>query len=139
MSGLPWVRLDTNCFSHDKTLWLIDQRDGYRAWAVYTFGLAYAGGHGTDGLIPRHVLGHIHGTDKIAQLLVEARLWEYAEGGWQIRNWEQRQELAVITDAKREAARLGGRKRSCQRYHGDGCQCWKESDAEILPIRRQRG
>ena len=124
MSGLPWVRLDTNCFSHDKTLWLIDQRDGYRAWAVYTFGLAYAGGHGTD---------------KIAQLLVEARLWEYAEGGWQIRNWEQRQELAVITDAKREAARLGGRKRSCQRYHGDGCQCWKESDAEILPIRRQRG
>ena len=37
------------------------------------------------------------------------------------------------------AARLGGRKRSCQRYHGDGCQCWKESDAEILPIRRQRG
>ena len=27
MSGLPWVRLDTNCFSHDKTLWLIDQGD----------------------------------------------------------------------------------------------------------------
>ena len=133
MSGLPWVRLDTNCFSHDKTLWLIDQRDGYRAWAVYTFGLAYAGGHGTDGLIPRHVLGHIHGTDKIAQLLVEARLWEYAEGGWQIRNWEQRQELTVITDAKRERQRKAADRTNCQRWHGPDCRCYKDGD--VVPLR----
>lgn len=135
--SLPWVRLDSNIYSHDKILWLVNQRDGWRAYAVYTFALAYAGGHATDGHIPRHVLPIIQGTDRIAQLLVEARMWEHAEGGYQIRNWDQRQELAVITEAKRAASRLGGRKRSCQRYHGLECGCWKDPDAApIVPLKR---
>lgn len=133
--SLPWVRLDSNIYSHDKVLWLIQQKDGWRAYAVYTFSMGYAGGHGTDGYIPRHVLPFIQGTERVAALLVTARLWEYAEDGWRIRNWDQRQELNVITEAKRQASRLGGRKRSCQRYHGPDCNCWKESDAEIVPLR----
>ena len=136
--SLPWVRLDSNFYTHDKVLWLTGQRDGYRAIAVYVFSMGYAGGHGTDGYIPRHVLPILQGTERIAQMLVEARLWEHADGGWTIRNWEQRQELAVVTEAKRAANRLGARKTNCRRSHGPDCTCWKDSDAEILPIRKER-
>lgn len=124
--SLPWVRLDTNIFTHDKVLLLLSQRDGWRAYGVYTFSLAYAGGHATDGFIPRHVMPTINGTEKVARMLVEADLWQYAEGGYQVKNWDERQELAVITEAKRQASRLGGRKRSCQRYHGPDCKCWTD-------------
>lgn len=134
--SLPWVRLDSNFYTHDKVLWLAGQRDGYRAIAVYVFAMGYSGGHATDGFIPKHVLPIIQGTEKVAQMLIETRLWEYADGGYQIRNWEERQELAVITETKRAASRLGGRKRSCQRYHGPDCNCWKDSDAEILPMKK---
>lgn len=136
MTGLQWVRLDTNCFTHDKVALLTQQRDGYRAWTVYTFSLAYSGGHATDGFIPRHILPMLHGTEKIAMQLVEARLWEYAEGGWQIHNWDERQELSMVTEMKRASARRGGRKRACQRYHPPGCTCWNDSEAEILPLHR---
>lgn len=137
--SLPWVRLDSNIYSHDKVLWLASQRDGYRAISLYVFSMGYAGGHATDGYIPNHVLPIIQGTERTAQLLVSARLWEYADGGWQIRNWEQRQELSVITEVKRHASRLGGRKSACQRLHGPDCGCWKDSDASILPIKRGSG
>lgn len=134
--SLPWVRLDSNFYTHDKVLWLAGQRDGYRAVAVYVFSMGYAGGHATDGFIPKHVLPIIQGSERVAQALVDARLWEYADGGYQIRNWEERQELAVITESKRAASRLGGRKRSCQRYHGPDCLCWKDSNADIVPIKK---
>ena len=138
MTGLPWVRLDSNVFSHDKTLWLLAQRDGYRAWAVYTFSLAYAGGHGTDGYIASHVLPAIHGTERVAMLLVEARLWEHADDGWQIHNWDQRQEMSMVTAAKKEAKRQGAMRTNCQRYHGPECGCWRDASAEIVPLRMPR-
>lgn len=135
--SLPWVRLDSNFYTHDKVLWLTTQRDGYRAISVYVFSMGYAGGHGTDGYIPRHVLPVIQGTERTAQMLVDARLWEYADGGWTIRNWESRQELSVVTEAKRQASRLGGRKSSCRRLHGPDCNCWRDSDGDILPLKRR--
>lgn len=134
--SLPWVCLDSNIASHDKVVELLSKRDGARAFTLYVCGLGYAGGHATDGHIPRAALPFIHGTERLAVMLVEARLWDHAEGGWQVRNWEQRQELTVITEAKRAAARMGGRKRACQRYHGPECGCWKEDGADVLPIRK---
>jgi hypothetical protein len=133
---LPWVRLDSNFYTHDKVLWLTTQRDGYRAISVYVFSIGYAGGHATDGFIPKHVLPIIQGTDRVAQMLVETRLWEHAEGGYQIRNWEQRQELSVITEVKRQASKLGGRKSACKRLHGPDCGCWMTADADVLPMKR---
>jgi hypothetical protein len=135
--SLSWVRLDSNIYTHDKVLWLLNQRDGYRAYAVYTFSLAYSGSHSTDGFIPKVALNVIHGTPKIAVQLVEAKLWDYAEDGYQIRNWSQRQELAVITESKRRASQLGARKTNCRRWHGPDCTCWKDEDAEILPIGKR--
>ena len=124
--GLPWVRLDSNIYSHDKIALLLNEKDGWRAYAVYTFSLAFAGGHATDGYIPRHILPILRGTPKIAQQLVEHRLWDYAEGGWKIHNWEIRQELAVVSEMKRAGKRLAGRKSQCVQRHGPDCGCWRE-------------
>jgi len=135
--SLPWVRLDSNVYAHDKILWLVAQRDGWRAYGVYTFALAYSGGQATDGFIPGHVLPVLQGTDRIAQLLVDAGLWKQAKGGWNIHNWDQRQELAIVTAAKKEGARLGGLKRSCVMHHGPECGCWEQKGAEILPLNRR--
>jgi hypothetical protein len=133
--SLPWVRLDSNIFTHDKVLWLLAQKDGWHAYGVYTFSLAYSGGHSTDGLIEAHVLPAIRANARTATLLVEAGLWLHAGGGsYMVKNWDQRQELALITETKRAASRLGGRKRACQRYHGPDCLCWKdESKPEATP------
>ncbi|MDI1288687.1 MAG: hypothetical protein PSX37_01890 [bacterium] len=135
--SLPWVRLDANIYSHDKVLWLLAQKDGYRAFTVYTFSLAYAGGHGTDGLIETHVLPALKGTERIARLLVEARMWEYDEAGWRIRNWDERQELSVVTERKREASRRGGLRRSCEMHHGKECGCWRTATLDnVRPLGR---
>jgi hypothetical protein len=133
--SLPWVRLDSNFYTHDKVLWLTTQKDGYRAVSVYIFSMGYSGGHATDGYIPRHVLPIIQGTERIAQMLVETRLWEHAEGGWQIRNWANRQELAMVAEAKRAANAMAGRKSQCIQRHGPECGCWK---AEI-PTQMSNG
>jgi hypothetical protein len=127
--GLPWVRLDANIGTHDKVLDLLDQKDGCKAFVLYVCSLGYAGGHSTDGRIPKSALAINHGTDRLARMLVDARLWEYdpvePAKAFRIRNYELRQELGFVSDAKRSAARTAGRKGACIRHHGPDCHCWK--------------
>lgn len=127
--SLPWVRLDSNIASHDKVVELLSRRDGARAFTLYVCGLGYAGGHATDGSIPRVALPFIHGNERLAIMLVEARLWEHeGTSGWRIRNWEQRQELAVIAEMKRVGRKVAGAKGACKKWHGPDCQCWKTAN-----------
>lgn len=139
--SLPWVRLDSNIATHDKVLRLLALRDGHRAFTLYICALGWAGGHGTDGHVPAYVLPHIHGTEKHAQMLVEVRLWEYVDGGYDIRNYVERQELAVVTEAKRQAQRMAARRTNCLRYHGKDCGCWRKDEGDggaILPLKGRR-
>jgi hypothetical protein len=126
--GLPWVRLDTGIASHDKTLALLNDPSPKRwqAMSSYMFGLGWSGEHGTDGRIPATALPFIHGTKVTAALLVKHGFWEVAPGGWQIRNYLSRQELAVVTAAKKEAQRVGALKANCNRWHGADCTCWQD-------------
>jgi hypothetical protein len=126
--GLPWVRLDSNINQHDKVLALLAQRDGFRAFTMYVCALGWSGGQGTDGLIPKSALGVIHGQEKHARMLVDVRLWEYDEAGqgWRIRNYDQRQELSIVSEGKRAAYELGGKKGNCVRWHGPECGCWRQ-------------
>jgi len=128
--SLPWVRLDSNIASHDKIVELLSKRDGARAFTLYVCGLGYAGGHATDGAIPRAALPFIHGSERLAVMLVEHRLWEHAPGGWVIRNWDQRQELAVIAEMKRAGRKAAGAKGACKKWHGPDCECWKKAENE---------
>ncbi len=124
--GLPWVRLDANIGQHDKVLLLKSQPNGWRAFGVYILGLAWSGGQGTDGLIPSHVLPAIDATPKIAAQLVDVRLWEHAsDGAYQIRNWDIRQELNVVTEINESTRRRSSAKANCVRWHGPKCECWR--------------
>lgn len=116
MTGLPWVRLDASIVNHDKTLQLIDTRGGKQALATYMLSIAWAGGTGSDGHIPRHALRAIYATTTEAQLLETTGLWEPDPDGdgWWIHNYAQRQETSATTDERRERARAAALKR----WHG---------------------
>ena len=122
---LPWVRLDTNLPSHDKMLTLIGMKDGYRAGFVYVCGLAYCGQNETDGFIPTAALPFVHGRKADAERLVEVGLWAPAPNGWQLRNWDGRQQSVGTSKALRAGQRLGALKANCVRWHGPECGCWK--------------
>jgi len=126
--ALPWVRLDANIGSHDKVLSLLADPSPkrWKAYASYMTALAWAGGHGTDGRIPQAALPFVHGDATTARLLVKHRLWEEQTAAWQIVNYAHRQELDVITEAKRAAQSLGGKKARCRTNHGPDCGCWRE-------------
>lgn len=124
--GLPWVRLDANIATHDKILHLLSDPSPLR-WqsaASYMFALAWSGGQGTDGKIASVALGFVHGTPKTARLLVKYHLWNEAVGGFQIVNFELRQQVNEVTDAIRSAQSSGGKRGNCVRHHGE--LCWKQ-------------
>jgi hypothetical protein len=125
--ALPWVRLDSNIGTHDKVLELLAMKDGHRAFTMYVCGLGYCGGHATDGLVPFNALPFLHGSQKHAELLVQVRLWDMDAKGWRVHNWDSRQELEVVTEAKQAGDRLGAAKGNCKRWHGPDCGCWKAS------------
>jgi hypothetical protein len=125
--ALPWVRLDANVAQHDKILALKADPSPkkWQAIASYFFALGWSGGQGTDGFIPAYALESVHGTPQTARLLVKYKLWEEAVAGYRIRNYEARQELAIVSEAKRAAQSAGARKANCVRWHGKDCGCWK--------------
>lgn len=128
--ALPWVRLDANIGSHDKILALASDPSPKRwqALASYMISLAWSGGHGTDGRIPTAALPFVHGTTTTARLLVKHRLWTEETAAWSIVNYDQRQELHIVTESKRVAQSLGGKKARCRTNHGPDCGCWKEAN-----------
>jgi hypothetical protein len=127
--GLPWVRLDSNIAAHDKILHLLSDPSPkkWQAAASYCFALAWSGGVGQEGKVPAAALQMVHGTHATARLLVKYHLWEEAVAGWTIRNYDQRQELLIVSESKRAAQRLGALKGNCQRFHGKDCGCWKSA------------
>lgn len=131
--ALPWVRLDSNIASHDKILHLLSDPSPKRwqAAASYMFALGWAGGTGTDGEIYTAALPMVHGTKETARLLEKYHLWEPISTGWRIRNYDQRQELLIVSESKRAAQRAGALKGNCIRHHGPDCHCWKNGLNEV--------
>ena len=125
--GLPWVRMDVNMPTHDKILNLLSDPSPKRwqAMASYTFSIMWSGGHGTDGRIPKSALPFVHGSEATARLLVKHGLWLEKTAAWQIKNFDQRQELDVIAEAKQAARTASGRKAACIKWHGKDCGCWR--------------
>lgn len=101
---LPWVRVDTNLPTHEKILGLASLgQKGLAAAFVYVCSITYAGGHDTSGFIAKAALPFVHGTPAMARLLVEARLWVPVDGGWQIKNWGDRNVVGAAQQAIAEA------------------------------------
>jgi hypothetical protein len=132
--SLPWVRLDSNIASHDKTLKALGMRGGKGAMAVDMFALGWSGGHATDGHIPSYALPAIHATAGDVRILVEVGLWdEDPDGeGWWIHNFGHRQEASTITESKRAKASEAGRRSGCvRRGHPSACTCWKQPPTAV--------
>lgn len=133
--GLPWVRLDANISTHDKILYLASDPSAARWQAAFSYvcSLAWSGGQGTDGRIPSAALGIVHGNAKTARLLVKYRLWTEATAGYQIVNFELRQQTNQVSDAIKNAQSEGGKRGNCRRYHGETCwrsgRCSREATA----------
>lgn len=136
--GLPWVRLDSNIYAHDKFLALLDDPSTKKHAAInlYVFGLAWSGCHATDGFVPSYALKTIHGTPQLARLLVKYHLWDEGINGWTIRNYADRQQLSDETYTVRKSQQIGGAKGNCVRWHGADCGCWRSNVEPITrPIR----
>lgn len=129
---LPWVRLDANIAQHDKILDLLSDPSPKRwqAAASYMFALGWSGAAGTDGKITPAALAMVHGSETTARLLVKYGLWDESTRGWHIRNYQERQQLAHVTDALREKQRRAALRTNCLRYHGPHCGCWKRKGDE---------
>lgn len=127
--ALQWVRLDANIAAHDKILNLLADPSPkkWQAAASYMFALGWSGGAGTDGKVSKSALPFVHGTPLTARLLVKYHLWEEATTGYEIRNFDARQELSIVTAAKRAAQSAGAVKANCRRFHGPDCGCWREN------------
>lgn len=105
--GLPWVRLDTQFAHNPKVVELV--ADGRRdALFVYVASIAYCGGQGTDGFIPKHSLFLIHGTPADAEALMEVGLWHMAPNGWRVNGWDEFQVSDEQARMRRERAQKGG-------------------------------
>lgn len=126
MSGLPWVRFDTDFPDNPKVLQLLSRRGGAGTAFVYCCSLAYSGRHGTDGFIPSAALGRIHGKKADAATLVEIGMWDEAGEGWVIRNWDEYQQASETTESVLAAKRAGSAKGNCRRWHGPDCRCYEQ-------------
>ena len=123
--GLPWVRLDTNIATHDKIIHLASDPSTTRWQAAFSYvcALGWSGGQGTNGKVPNAALGFVHGNQKTARLLVKYRLWSEVSGGFQIVNFDKRQQTSDITEAIKSAQSTGGKLGNCKRHHGE--TCWR--------------
>ena len=124
--GLPWVRLDANIATHDKVLALLSDPSTkkWQAFSSYVCGLAWSGGQGTDGFVPRTALPMIHGTSATARLLEKYGLWDEGRVGWNIRNWDKRQASSAVAALARSSKQRAAAKGNCVKYHGADCGCW---------------
>lgn len=123
--ALPWVRLDSNIGSHDKILDLLADPSPkrYQAAASYMFSIAWSGGQGTDGRIPRNALMFVHGNATTASLLCKYRLWEARTADWLIVNYADRQLSNEVAEELAEKRALGANKGGCRKNHG--AECWR--------------
>ena len=75
---MPWFRVDDSFHSHPKVI-----AAGNEAVGLYVRCGAYAAQHLTDGHVPESVV-LLYGSTKLADKLVQAKLWRRVRGGWQM-------------------------------------------------------
>lgn len=109
--ALPWFRVDVGISSHDKILRLTADPSPKRyqaAWS-YVCAIGWSVEHETDGHVPTGALPYVHGTTATARLLVAHLLWLPVSDGWEIRNFEIRQQTSKVTAQRREDASRAAR------------------------------
>lgn len=111
-----WAKLDDALIDHRK-LYVAGERIGKNGPAIalglYAVGLMWANKQLSDGFLPREVVkhfGHVERPLEIAHALVDARLWEEVEGGFQIHDFDDHNLDAAEVQQKRKDERDRKRK-----------------------------
>ena len=99
MSETPWFKVDDGFHGHPKVVDLT--LDAIGLWTVAG---SWCAKYLTDGHIPARTLARLGGERAQANELVDAGLWETAEGGWQFKDWADYQPLKEAVEAERRAA-----------------------------------
>jgi hypothetical protein len=101
---LAWAKVSDDAPLHDKMF-----RAGITAFGFYVAGLCYCNRRLTDGRIPATALPLIFPgvtttqAKKLAQTLVEARLWERTDDGWAVHDFHEWNLTAQQIAEKRQA------------------------------------
>lgn len=107
---MPWVKLDDQFTEHPKVV----EAGPLAAW-LYVCGLTYCARQLTDGFVPTAQLRRLlpsASVVKLADRLVEVRLWEPASGGYRVHDYliynPSRQQTLATRKQKADAGRKGG-------------------------------
>lgn len=103
--AMSWVRVDAALARNHKTLALLEQKGGDRALNTFVFGLGHCAEQGTNGFIPRAALGLIHGTVRVADMLVAVGMWHAIDGGWEINDYAEYQPSDEESQRRSERAK----------------------------------
>jgi hypothetical protein len=92
---------------HSSVKW---QRATDAARALWTTALSWSVAQGTDGNLPRDILGMLGSRRRAAENLVEVGLWEVTEEGWRFHDWLGHNVSDQQIQEQREATRARVRK-----------------------------
>lgn len=93
---MSWFKIDDNFWSHPKTVGLSSD-----AVALWVRAGSYCGNHLTDGVVPRHIMAMIQGTESAARELVEAGMWLDHIDGWVFHDWHAYQPTRAKVESER--------------------------------------
>lgn len=106
---MSWVKVDDHMPRHPKFLGL--DRDRLVCQGVWLDGMCYASAYLTDGFVPAAALEK--GSERYAERLVVAGLWDRVEGGYRIHDYLDYQPTkAQVTESRRKNAERQSRLRN---------------------------
>lgn len=97
---MPWFNVDDKMFSHEKP-----RKAGLEAIGLWAVCGSFCSNNLTDGFVPEWYVKSWSRGARLAQNLVDARLWEPADGGWQFLSWPEYQRTKAEIEADRAQAR----------------------------------
>lgn len=116
--------VDDQMFSHPKTL-SIPRKDRLAAIGLWTLAGSWCSLNKKGGLLPAYMVEELGGTARLAQALVDARLWEPVDQSYQFHDWGDLNPTAEEAQAKAgersRAGSLGNHRRWHQNKPSDTC------------------
>ena len=94
---MTYFKVDDHFHSHPKILDL-----GLEAIGLWTLAGSWSGEQLTDGFIPSSLIARLGGSPETAQALVDAGLWEIAEGGYLFHDWDAHNQTKAQVIESRE-------------------------------------
>jgi len=74
------------------------------AIGLWTLAGAWSSDHLKDGFVPGYMVEDLGGSEELAGVLIEAKLWTKLRDGYRFRNWSKWQQTREEVEKKRQAA-----------------------------------